>query len=164
MRLNTLLGMALAVAVVGCAGDDKPPQEPVAASEGAPKVPDNPGNSGEAKEKPAGEGQAKAAPTAAPATEKSQPNVADAAKAAAAAKDKKDPKKAPAAGATGKSGNLKAGDATVAEFVNVRSGAGMKSPVKRVAKTGDKVTIKECKAGWCQIGDGEWVAGRFLKQ
>ncbi len=155
-----LLGTAfasMAVGLGGCAEDQPPVQDPTAAggtpasAEAASKLPDMPGGSGETKDKPAGQGQANPAVAAMPtAPDKGQPKVEVPIKAGKSAAN---------------AVNLKAGEASVeVPVLNVRGGVGTKNPVKRTLKKGEKVTIKECKAGWCQIGDGEWASGRFLKQ
>jgi len=152
--LRTALAGALAAATVGCAGDQPAAQEPASATtvEPVPGVPDMPGGSGEAKDKPAGTGQAGAPGATAleTVTEKGKPSAADAAKAVAA---------------PGAASKIKAGEATVAiSQLNVRGGPGTKNPVKRTVKQGEKLIVKDCKSGWCQVGEAEWVAGRYLKQ
>lgn len=156
--------------VAACTGDGgggaSEPVKPAAADEKNPSIPDVPGgDSGESKEKPPGTGQAGSGEAAPPVTEKSQPNAEAAKKAAESSKDKaRDaPKVDAAAGAAPIT--IKPGEATVkTELLNVRSGPGMKSPVTKSLKKGEKVTVKECKGRWCQIGENEYVGGRFLQQ
>ena len=173
--VRMLVCAGLVTFVAACSGDDSGAQEPVKPDEKAAGVPDVPGGvSGEAKEKPAGTGAAGSGSEAAaaaseaaaaeipPATEMSQPNADAAKKAAASSKDTAKPMAAaePHAPIT-----VKPGEASVkAQLLNVRSGGGMKSPVTRTLKKGEKVTVKDCKGSWCQIGDKEYVGGRFLQQ
>jgi hypothetical protein len=118
--------------LTGCTGGDSAPTEPVA-NEATPSNPDSPGESGESAEKPAGAGEAGGA---LPATEKSQPNV-------------------DAASRSGAPGTTNA-------YVNVRSGPGMKFEVLRVLKKGEAVNATDCGAVWCKIGEGQFIAKKFL--
>ena len=152
--VRMLSGMLFATAISGlswsCAGDQPSTTETVAADDKAPKVPDVPGGSGEGQEKAAGTGSAGA--ETAPAT-------------APAAADRTPGTKGKGAKGGGTATNWKAGEATIdAELVNIRSTGAMTGSVVKKMKKGEKVTIKECKAGWCEIGEGQFVAGKMLKQ
>ena len=119
--------------LTGCTGGDSAPTEPVANDQATPSIPDSPGESGESAEKPAGAGEAG---TALPATEKSQPNVDAASKAGAAG--------------------------TTNSFVNVRSGPGMRFEIVKVLKKGEAVNATDCGVVWCKIGEGQYIAKKFL--
>lgn len=134
--------LALSLIVVGCTGGNENTTEPVANDETPPPIPDMPGVSGESNAKPAGAGEAGSAEL--PATEKSQPNVV-------------------AAGITSKSGIAVPG-AVKSGALNVRSGPGMKHGVVRVIQKGEKVTLSNCGAVWCQIGENEFVAKKFIAE
>ncbi len=169
--LRTLLQVVVCAGVLShvaaCTGDGGGgAAEPVkqAADEKNPSIPDVPGDSGEAKEKPAGTGQAGSAEAVPPLTETSQPNAEAAKKAPETSKDKTRTPKVDV-GSAAEPIAIKSGEATVKTgLLNVRSGPGMKSPVTKSLKKGEKVTVKECKGRWCQIGENEYVGGRFLQQ
>jgi len=48
------------------------------------------------------------------------------------------------------------------EFVNVRKGPGMRFEIARVLRRGATVTVLSSDAVWSRIGDGEFVATKFL--
>lgn len=135
MKLRSPLLFLMLTAAAACAGSQA--EEPVSI-ESSPRVPDAPGDAGETAEKPAGEGQANGAP--APQGTPSQPAVQS----------------------SPTPGDASTGVMVANTDVNVRSAPDKTSSVVRVLKKGTKVDVKSCKRGWCQVGEQEHVAQKFL--
>lgn len=133
LKLSVVMFTAL-VFLAGCTGGEEA-KEPVAPDNQPPTIPDIPGDSGESAEKPAGAGQA------GEVSEKSQPNVEAA-------------REVQSAGA--EAGTVNSG------ALNVRSGPGMKFEVVKVLQKGETVSLTECGAVWCKIGEGQYVSKRFV--
>jgi uncharacterized protein YgiM (DUF1202 family) len=124
--------LAIAVLMMWSCADKPATSEPVAATDDGGKLPDSPGD-GETAAKAAGEGQA----------------------GTPAAKDAKAAPKTAAA-------EPEIAFIVVSGALNVRSGAGMKSPVVRIVKKGETVTAT-CSKGWCELRPGEFAARKFLE-
>jgi hypothetical protein len=136
------IGAALALVMLwSCAGDGEVAgSEPVGAVQEAAKIPDAPGSdTGEAPVQ-ASVGQVAATPVAAP--EATTPADAE--------------RSVQAGGGQGLLVKVKK--------LNVRQGPGTDHPVTHTLKKGDLVTPVGCERQWCKLGEGQFVAQKYLSK
>jgi len=128
--------LAVGFFLAGCTSAEKAATEAVANDQSIPSIPHSPGDSGESTEKPAGAGEAGS--NTFPESE----NVEAANRSVL----------------TPVPGTVSSG------ALNVRAGPGMKYEVVKVLQKGEAVTATDCGIVWCKIGEGQFVAKKFINQ